>query len=224
MTGAAAPGPWGPAWGRWLGRFVARVLWNTEVVGADRVPRTGGVVLAANHQHILDGPLFIGVAPRPLHIFVKQEMFAGPLGPLFRATGQIRTDRANGRAALAQGLAVLRRGGAVGIFPEGSRGDGAVDNARAGVAWLAVHSGAPVVPVAICGTRAPGGSTGGLPPLRRRFVVEFGEPLSVAAEGVPRRQAIVEGTEQIRLALADLVDATADRHGLVRRGAVGQGQ
>ncbi|MBU4214072.1 MAG: 1-acyl-sn-glycerol-3-phosphate acyltransferase [Actinobacteria bacterium] len=199
-------------------------MWNTHVVGADRVPRTGPVVLAANHQHVLDGPLFIGVAPRPLHIFVKEEMFTGPLGPLFRATGQIRTDRSNGRSALVDGLAVLRRGGAVGIFPEGSRGDGAVDSARAGVAWLAVHGGAPVVPVAICGTRAPGGSTGRLPPLRRRFLIEFGEPLVVASEGLPRRQAILEGTEQIRLAMADLVEAAAARHALVPRGAVGQGQ
>ncbi|MBU4337647.1 MAG: 1-acyl-sn-glycerol-3-phosphate acyltransferase [Actinobacteria bacterium] len=224
MSGPAGPGPLGPAWGRWLGRFVARGLWNTRVVGADRVPRKGPVVLAANHQHVLDGPLFIGVAPRPLHIFVKEEMFTGPLGLLFRATGQIRTDRTNGRAALAQGLAVLRRGGAVGIFPEGSRGDGAVESARAGVAWLAVNSGAPVVPVAICGTREPGGSTGRLPPLRRRFVVEFGEPLNLVCEGLPRRQAIVEGTEQIRLAMADLVDGAAARHGLVPPGPVGQGQ
>lgn len=213
MSAPQAPSRWGPVWGRWLGWFMLRVVWHTRRVGKDRVPRTGPVVLAANHQHWLDGPMLIGMSPRPLHILVKQEMFRGFLGLVMRAAGQIKTDRSNGRAALAQGLAVLRRGGAVGIFPEGERGSGKVESARAGAAWLAVHGGATVVPVAILGTRRPGQSKGQTPPPGRRFVIEFGDPIDVTSD-LPRREAVTAATETIRAALAALVAEASARTGL----------
>jgi len=191
-----------------------RVLWSAEVVGKDRVPRTGPVVLAANHVHMLDGPMLIGMAPRPLHILVKKEMFQGVMGLVLRAAGQIETDRSSGRSALNQGLAVLRRGGAVGIFPEGERGAGSVRSARAGAAWLAVNGQAQVVPVAILGTRRPDQGKNALPPLRRRFVIEFGDPIDVTHDDVPRRQVVTEATETIRAAMATLVAQTSERTGL----------
>ena len=114
----------GPGWARWVGRFVARVLWNTRIVGADRVPRTGPVIIASNHLGLADGPLMIGCCPRGTHILVKVELFRSPIGFIFRASGQISVDRRNGRPALATALAVLRKGRVVGIFPEGNRGRG----------------------------------------------------------------------------------------------------
>lgn len=214
MSAPQAPTRWGPAWARWVGRFMFRVVWRTRPVGKDRVPRTGPVVLAANHQHWLDGPMLIGMAPRPLHILVKQEMFHGFLGLVMRAAGQIKTDRSNGRQALAQGLAVLRRGGAVGIFPEGERGSGKVETSRAGAAWLAVHGGALVVPVAILGTRRPGQGKGQTPPPGRDFVIEFGEPIDVTRDDLPRREAVAAATETIRAAMAALVADASARTGL----------
>ncbi|MBE9928145.1 1-acyl-sn-glycerol-3-phosphate acyltransferase, partial [Cellulosimicrobium cellulans] len=107
-TGDGVPSPAGPAWSRWVGRFLARVVWATEVVGAEHVPAHGPVVLAANHTGVVDGPLVLGVAPRPLHVLVKEEMFSGPVGWVLRAAGQIPVDRTGGRPALAAGLGVLR--------------------------------------------------------------------------------------------------------------------
>jgi 1-acyl-sn-glycerol-3-phosphate acyltransferase len=219
-----APGPAGPAWSRWLGRFAFRVVWNTQPIGLENVPADGPVILAANHVHFVDGPMLIGMAPRPLHILVKKEMFSGPAGLLMRAAGQIKTDRTNGREALLQALAVLRRGGAIGIFPEGQRGTGDLRPVRSGAAWLAVNAGALVVPVAIVGTRRSGQSKEALPPPRRRFVIEFGEPLDLVQEGVPRRQAVADGTERIRAALAALVADAAERTGLVFGDAEGTAQ
>ncbi|HMO12281.1 MAG TPA: lysophospholipid acyltransferase family protein, partial [Actinotalea sp.] len=133
----------------------------------ENLPSTGAVVIAANHVSVIDGPLLHGVVPRDTHLLVKREAFRGVVGAILRGAGQIPVDRVTGRSALEAALAVLRRGGAVGIFPEGGRGDGAVQSVRAGVAWLAVHGGAPVVPVAILGTRRTGEGIGHLPAPRR---------------------------------------------------------
>lgn len=217
VTGASephVPSSHGPAWSRRVGRFLARVVWDTHVTGAERVPRTGPVVLAANHLTLLDGPLLLGVAPRGLHILVKSELFRGPVGVVLRGAGQIPVDRTMGRPALQSALGVLRRGDAVGIFPEGTRGRGTAEQVRAGAAWLAVHGAAPVVPVAILGTRRTGESLRGLPGARRDLVVEFGEPLDVTGAGLSRRAAIDAAAHAIRDAMADLLVAAQERTGL----------
>lgn len=215
MTGVAAPGPAGPRWSRWVGRFLARVVWDTRVVGAERVPPTGPVILAANHIGVVDGPLVHGVVRRGTHLLVKQEMFHGVVGLVLRAAGQIPVDRLNGRPALATALAVLRRGGAVGIFPEGNRGRGDAAEARAGVAWLAVTSGAPVVPVAVLGTRRTGESVHHVPRPRRRFVIEFGDPVDpTPPEGLRGRAAVTYAREVLQTALAEHVDAVSRRTGV----------
>ena len=219
-SGPAGPGPAGPRWSRWVGRFLARVVWNTEIVGADRVPRTGPVILAANHLGVVDGPLVHGAAPRGTHLLVKQEMFDGWTGVVLRAAGQIPVDRAGGRSALAAALGVLRRGGAVGIFPEGNRGRGDVSDARGGVAWLAVTSGAPVVPVAVLGTRRTGESVRHVPGPRRRLVVEFGDPVVVERGGLSGKAAVEHAADVLRTALADHVAGAAERHGTALPGPV----
>ena len=209
------PGRIGPGWGRWLGRFFARVIWNTRIVGKERIPRTGAVIIAANHAGWADGPLMIGCTPRGTHILIKIEMFRSAIGWIFRLSGQIPVDRGNGRPALATALKVLERGGVVGIFPEGSRGRGDGSSARAGVAWLAVHSGAPGVPVAMLGTRRTGESTGRVPGFRRRLHVEYGEPVVlVDIDGLPKREAVAAAQVQLQRALTEHVRAAEERTGL----------
>ncbi len=215
MSTPHVPSPAGPAWSRWVGRFLARVIWDTRVVGADLVPATGPVLLAANHTGLVDGPLVLGVAPRPLHVLVKEEMFVGPVGWVLRAAGQIPVDRTGGRAALVTALAVLRRDGGVGVFPEGNRGRGDATSARAGVAWLALNGHAPVVPVAVLGTRRTGDRLSRVPGFRRRLYVEFGAPVVVERpDGVRGKAALDAANEQIRSALATLVTAAVDRSGI----------
>lgn len=205
----------GPGWGKWLGRFFAHVIWRTRVIGRERVPRTGPVIVAGNHLGWADGPLMIGTCPRGTHILIKTELYTGVLGWLFRSTGQIRVDRENGRSALATALGVLRRGGVVGIFPEGSRGRGNVSDARAGAAWLAVSTGAQVVPVAFLGTRRTGESVHHIPGMWRRIQVEFGEPVDFGdLTGLPRREAIRRAQETLRQVLSDHVQAVSQRTGV----------
>ncbi len=209
----AAPSARRAAGGRRVGQALFHSVYRTHVLDAHRVPRTGPVLLAANHTGILDGPLVYGVAPRPVHFLVKIEMFHGFPGWLLEHCGQIPIDRSSvDRVALQTALAVLRRGGAVGVFPEGSRGLGDVAAVHQGVTWLAVASGAPVVPVACLGTRPQGAGVGRPPLPGHRVAVAFGEPVSlVPSPELPRREASRELTEQLRKVLAGHVRASSER-------------
>lgn len=215
MSTSTGPHPAGPARARWIGLLIAKVLWSTTIVGADNVPATGPVILAANHTGVIDGPIVFGAAPRGLHLLIKEEMFHGLLGRFLRYAGQIPVDREGGRAALTDARTVLARGDAVAVFPEGNRGRGDASSARGGVAWLALNACPTVIPVAILGTRRTGEPVGHIPGLRRRLYVEFGTPLTIErAPGTTGRQAQVAASESIRVALADLVTGAALRSGI----------
>ena len=87
-------------------------------------PAPGPVILVANHAAFLDGPFVFSLAPRPVNFLVKQEAFTGFFGWLIRASGRSRSTAPSVTARRsATAVAVLERGGAVGIFPEGNRGE-----------------------------------------------------------------------------------------------------
>lgn len=198
----AAPGrPW---WAPAAARLLFGGIWPARVHGAALVPAEGPVLFASNHLGLVDGPLLVAVAPRWTRCLVKQEMFTGPGGLILRAAGQIAVNRSRGdRAALEQALAVLAGGGAVGVFPEGTRGRGDVGSVRQGIAWLALRSGAPVVPVACLGTRRTGESTSALPGVRRRLDVVFGAPVRLEPRpGVPGRVALSEASARVQAVMA----------------------
>lgn len=149
----------------------------------------GPVIAACNHTGWLDGPLLAIVSPRPVHALTKQEMFHGAMGPFLRAAGQIELDRFNADpAAIKTCLRVLADGGVAGIFPEGTRGAGEYDSIHHGAAYLALLSGAPVVPVTMIGTRLPGGSSGSLPPRGARIDVVYGDAWRTEPVPWPRRR------------------------------------
>ncbi|MET8614097.1 MULTISPECIES: lysophospholipid acyltransferase family protein [Streptomyces] len=176
-------------------------LWKPRVLGAWKVPATGPVILAVNHSHNIDGPMVMGVAPRPTHFLIKKEAFVGPLGDFLTGIGQLKVDRAAAdRTAITDALGVLAAGGVLGIFPEGTRGEGDFASLRAGLAYFAVRSGAPIVPVAVMGSSdRPGRLIKALPPLRSRVDVVFGDPFD-AGDGSGRRtrRALDEATERIQ--------------------------
>ncbi len=202
----AAPGPRGAAVGRRIGIGLMNGMWSPRVLGAWRLPATGPVILAGNHAHFIDGPMLIGTSPRPLHFLVKQEAFVGPLDPFLRGIGQLPVDRSStDRGAVTAALGVLERGGVLGIFPEGTRsGGGDFAQLRAGLAYFALRSGAPVVPVAVLGSARPGRLIKALPPLRGRIDVVFGDPFD-AGDGSGRRTrtALDAATSRIQKRLTE---------------------
>ncbi|WP_307624057.1 1-acyl-sn-glycerol-3-phosphate acyltransferase [Streptomyces sp. V3I7] len=186
-------------------------LWRPRVLGAWRVPATGPAILAVNHAHNIDGPMVMGVAPRPTHFLIKKEAFVGPLDAFLTGIGQLKVDReGTDRTAITRALGVLDGGGVLGIFPEGTRGDGDFASLRAGLAYFAVRSGAPIVPVAVLGSsERPGRLIKALPPLRSRVDVVFGDPFQAGAgSGRRTRKALDEATVRIQKQLtAHLEDA-----------------
>ncbi|MFD8824205.1 lysophospholipid acyltransferase family protein [Streptomyces sp. NPDC059605] len=204
-----SPSPRGAAVGRGIGIGLMYGLWKPRVLGAWRVPASGPVILAVNHSHNIDGPMLMGTAPRPVHFLIKKEAFVGPLDPFLRGIGQLKVDRTTAdRTAVTRALGVLKEGGALGIFPEGTRGEGDFASLRAGLAYFAVRSGAPIVPVAVLGsTERRGRLISALPPLRSRVDVVFGEAFE-AGDGSGRRtrKALDEATVRIQARLTAHLD------------------
>jgi 1-acyl-sn-glycerol-3-phosphate acyltransferase len=186
---------------RWIGTWCFRPMFRLRVHHLERVPAQGPVVVVANHSAFVDGPLLFGLLGRRTVFLVKQEMFHGPFAWVLPRIGQVPVRRGTAdRRPLTSAMDVLRGGGLVAVFPEGTRTGGEVAAAQHGAAWLARTAGALVVPVVCRGTRRPDGA-------RRRFRprvdVLVGEPLNLAAGG--GRAGLAAATETIRVALTGLV-------------------
>ncbi len=218
MTGAAA----GRANARAaaIARRLVTARWRVTMAGEHHLPAGGPVIVAGNHSGWLDGPLMAIMSPRPLQAMTKIEMFRGPMARFLALAGQIPLDRHHvDRAAIRYATAVLADGGVVGIFPEGTRGDGEMRYARGGAAYLALVTGAPVVPLAFLGTRLPGGANSSLPPRGGRIHLEYGAPITIEPVAWPRTRARVAAeTERIRVTLRDLVHTSAAATGIALPG------
>ncbi|MGH3794422.1 MAG: lysophospholipid acyltransferase family protein [Pseudonocardiaceae bacterium] len=181
-------------------RPLTRLALRPSVHGAGYVPDNGPVILASNHLSFVDSVVIPLVLPRRVTFLAKAEYFEGTglsgwlSRRFFLAMGHVPIQRGHGRAAwgavrVAQG--VLARGGALAIYPEGTRSlDGRLYRGRTGVARLTLLTGAPVVPVALAGTDRvqPVGSR---LPRPHRVTVRFGTPLQFSRYAGKERQVPV---------------------------------
>lgn len=189
--------------------------WDIAEHGRGKVPRSGPVIFASNHLGWLDGPLLILRTPRLAHAMVKRELFAGWTGRLLRYSGQIPIDRDRPDVgALRTAADCLAAGQAVIVFPEGRRGTGKLESIHGGLAWLALTSGAPVVPVALFGTRENGAASDSRPPRGTRIDVVYGDPFALRKLPWPRsRFQLTASTEMIHQRLVDHLHEAALRTG-----------
>ena len=207
-----APKVWGLRLARPLVRVGLRLSWRVTLHGAQHVPRSGAVILAANHIGILDGPALLALTRRLTFALVKREAFTGAVGRFLAYIGQISLNRREvDPEAIRRAIQVLRAGRVLAVVRSG----GEVAWARRGAAYLAMVSGAPIVPVAILGTREPGQSKNQLPRLRGSIHLVYGEPFTVPRTSWPRRKAAVgEWTAIVRERLADHIVAAQALTGL----------
>lgn len=145
----------------WLVRAVLQpffhLYFRLSRIGREHIPQTGPVILAANHRSFLDPFVIATCLRRPLYYVAKRELFERRWQAwLLNSLGAFPVDRGKGDASMLESArAVLERGDAVLIFPEGTRvRPGSLGRPRRGVGRLALETGAPVVPVAVMGTEA----------------------------------------------------------------------
>ncbi len=160
-------------------RFLFTTYCQARFYNRERVPRTGPVILAANHASFFDPPLIGSGLPRAINYLARESLFRFPLiGPVLRSWNVVPVDREGGGAAgLKAILDRLLQGGAIILFPEGTRTrDGHFQAARSGIGLTVIKSRAPVVPVRVFGTYEAFGRHHRWPrpyPVR----VKFGRPL-----------------------------------------------
>jgi 1-acyl-sn-glycerol-3-phosphate acyltransferase len=169
---------WG--WGRWLMGSPTALLTRLRVYGRERVPRTGGAVVAFNHFSWIDIPAFGWAAPRPYYFLAKAEAVDFPVGGAYlRMFGTFAVRRGESdREAVRRMREVVRDGNLLGIFAEGTRQRAGVPgHVQPGAAMVALNENVPVVPAAIHGSQT-------WEPWNLRPVsIVFGEPMRF--EGLP---------------------------------------
>lgn len=183
--------PLEPPWltyrlGRGATAVVTALFTDWRVDGRAVVPRTGPLIVVANHFSFVDPPVLAASFPRPISYLGKVELWGSPVARAFsRAIGIIPLRRGQpDRPALRAALTVLERGGVVGVFPEGTRGrerPRVLKPGLAGTALLARLSNAPLIPVGIAGTDVVDGPADLLPAALRRpaFRIRIGSPFEL---------------------------------------------
>ena len=130
------------------------IFFRPKIVGREKIPKDGGVILAGNHRHIFDPCMPILSTKRPVHYMAKKELFNSPIGWFFKVVGCIPVDRGHDNTDSKEAaLEVLREGEVLGIFPEGTRNKSlnGLLPFKYGAVSMSNKSGALIVPFAITG-------------------------------------------------------------------------
>lgn len=209
-----------------VSRAVFTSFADWDVVGREHVPRTGGLVLVANHMHLVDPPLVSASIGRRLHPMGKYELFQTPLvGCGLWAYGAFPVRRFSAdMSALRAARVLLRSGEVVLMFPEGTRSkDAKLHPGLPGAAMVAMLAGVPVVPVAITGTEAievPGSLVAAFRGHKARIRVTFGPPIYLESTGGDARNAEAATDQVMRGVAALLPDSYRGAYGAGSEGTV----
>jgi 1-acyl-sn-glycerol-3-phosphate acyltransferase len=179
--------------------------------GTERVPRHGPVVLCFNHFSWLDPWAFGSITPRTIYYVAKQEAHADRfVGPFIRIFGTLSVRRGESdREAVRLMREVVRRGDALGMFPEGTRQERVPGEVKPGAAMIAVQERVPVVCAAIHGTQD--WKLGNFRPVS----IAFGEPIDLSSHARNSR-GYREASAEIQAELRRLFDFLVATHDLGR--------
>lgn len=188
-------------------RFYFRVYHRREVYGAENVPPSGPVILASNHASFLDPPLVGSSTTREINYMARETLFRFPVvGSILRNVNAVPVDREGGGAA---GLRVildrLFAGGAIILFPEGTRSpNGELQKAKSGIGLTVIKSDAPVVPVRLFGT-FKALNRGQSFPRPHKIIVRFSKPLDFRARRAEAKACTKPRLKEIYQEVADQI-------------------
>jgi len=196
-----------------LCRLVVQSIARMKVEGLEDLPRTGPVIIAANHMSNADPPIIGGwLGPalnrRPTFL-AKEALFHGPMGFFVRSLGaQPVKVGGNDIAAYRTAKGILDRRGVLAILPEGTRSfDGVMSEPKPGVSLLATRTGTPVIPVGISGTDALIAREQSFPNIGARVILRVGRPFHLSiAKGADRREALAAADVELMRRIAALVE------------------
>ncbi len=173
-------------------RVFFRVYGRCEVIGHDRIPKTGPVILVGNHSSFLDPPLLGGMVDRECVFLGRHDLWDRKwLGWIISGLNTRPVNRDNpGKAVFRYADDALGKGMVFGLFPEGGRShDGKLMRGETGVAHIVKRSGAPVVPAGLVGPQImlPVGAKG---LTRTKIIVEYGDPIFFTPD-TPREEIVL---------------------------------
>ena len=151
-----------------------KILYRPKAYGLENIPKDGAIIFAGNHRHAFDPVVVMTHTKRIVHYMAKESIFKGLHGIILKSIGLIKIYRSKANSmAVKEAIEILENGGAVGVFPEGTRNktDEELLRFRRGAVRIAKQSNTKIVPFAI---------KGGYKIFRKRLVIEFGKSVDVS--------------------------------------------
>lgn len=157
-------------------RLLFGIVFRTKVIGAENIPKEGAFILSANHLSNWDPPFLATFLDRDVSYMAKEELFKNKIfAAAIRALHVFPVKRgAADKNAIKNAVKILKSGGCLGLFPEGTRSKtGKIGRAESGVSLIAAMTKAPIIPAAIINTEKIFSSAVKFP----RLAVVYGEPI-----------------------------------------------
>lgn len=151
-----------------------KILFRPKAYGTENIPKDGSIIFAGNHKHALDPIVVMSSTNRVVHYMAKEELFKGLHGILFEKIGLIKIYRNKSNPlAIVQAEKILKAGGTIGIFPEGTRNKKEQEllKFKSGAVVIAKKANSKIVPFAIKGKYRL---------FRKGLKIEFGVPIDVS--------------------------------------------
>ena len=154
--------------------ILLKVLYKPVTYGLENIPEEGPIIFAGNHTHAFDPIVVMTFTKRTVHYMAKESLFKGIHGILFKKIGLIKVYRTQKNPmAVLEAEEILKKGGTIGIFPEGTRNKGTEEllKFKYGTVRIAKQSNSRIIPFAI---------KGGYRLFRKGLTIEFGKPIDVS--------------------------------------------
>ena len=151
-----------------------KILFRPKAYGTENIPKDGSIIFAGNHKHALDPIVVMSSTNRVVHYMAKEELFKGLHGILFEKIGLIKIYRNKSNPlAIVQAEKILKAGGTIGIFPEGTRNkkEQKLLKFKSGAVVIAKKANSKIVPFAIKGKYRL---------FRKGLKIEFGVPIDIS--------------------------------------------